>query len=91
MLRGVTTLTLGWLPPRSHQNTEQLLVMLGRMSDLRHSYLDQALPSAASFLSSVAFSPFQSISLPSFSHFDRFTVDGYRTAVLHKYSAENKN
>ncbi|KAN0075503.1 hypothetical protein V8E55_011526 [Tylopilus felleus] len=67
MLSGVTTLSLSYHPGRSLQNTEQFLATLSCMKDLKHLYLDDALPSAAGFLSSAAFRTFQSINLPHLS------------------------
>ena len=64
MLSGVTTLSLSYLPGLSPQNMEQFLATLSRMKDLKHLYLDDALPSATGFLSSTAFRTFQSIDLP---------------------------
>ena len=67
-LSGLTTLSLCHIPFPLQENTIKFLDSLRRMQDLKHLYLDRALASASSFLSSAAFHTFRKIDLPHLSH-----------------------
>ncbi|KAF8437274.1 hypothetical protein L210DRAFT_1059415 [Boletus edulis BED1] len=67
-LNGLTTLSLNRVPGRFQQNTADFLATLSRMQDLTNLYLQDALASAADFLSSEAFHTVQKVNLPHLSH-----------------------
>lgn len=71
-LNNLTTLSLRRVHARFQQNTEEFLTTLSYMQDLRHLDLDDALASAAGFLSSAAFDAFQKFSLPHLSRLSIF-------------------
>ena len=67
-LSGLTTLSLCHIPFPFQENTIKFLDSLRCMQYLKHLYLDRALASASSFLSSAAFHTFRKIDLPHLSH-----------------------
>ena len=67
-LSGLTTLSLHGVPGWLRQNVEDLLATLSYMQCLTHLHIEDALRSAAYFLSSGAFHTFQKIDLPRLSH-----------------------
>ncbi|KAF8138939.1 hypothetical protein EV363DRAFT_1315243 [Boletus edulis] len=87
-LGGLTMLNLRGVPQtvRLRQNTMEFLATLGRMQDLMHLYLVDALPSAAGFLSSTAFDTFQKINLP---HLSRLHVAAPLSTVIALLSCVN--
>ncbi|KAF8550386.1 hypothetical protein OG21DRAFT_1487808 [Imleria badia] len=66
-LSSLTTLSLHHVPPQFQQDIEELLATLRCMQELTDLYLEDALTSAAGFLSSTAFHNFQKVNLPRLS------------------------
>lgn len=63
----LTTVSLHHIPAVSQQNMTEFLPSLSSAQNLEHLYLDDALASAAGFLSDAAFCTFQKFSLPRLS------------------------
>jgi len=85
-LSGLTTLSLRCVPVSVQQNTAEFLATLGCMQDLTYLYLDDALASAAGFISSATFSTFQKINLP---HLSRLLIIAPLSTVIALLSCVN--
>ncbi|KAF8555391.1 hypothetical protein OG21DRAFT_913670 [Imleria badia] len=85
-LSGLTKLCLYTAPVRFQQNTADFLATLKCMQDLTYLCLEDALASAADFLSSTAFNTFQKFNLSHLSYFD---IDAPVSTVIALLSCVN--